>query len=337
MKKISLISFLLATTALAIFTSATIRKIDTIQSNTATDITIDPSGDLILTSATANTVPYFNATKKLLSSVVTDTELAYLSGVTSAIQDQLDDKAADADVVKLTGDQSISDVKTFTGQFIASSTTKGFRPCPVMNESQRDSIVSPGLGDCVTNSTQASLNVYNGSEWGAVGGGGGGGGSFVWELNGLSSPVESVLNNSISVFDFDAESNHEIFASLVVPETYTAGDQIKMKGIKFVINASGSVLLRSQTSLIKVFDDITVTPPVHTSTNLEVSFVSAQNSVYELDDLDLTDSSGEIDGNAVQAGDVLVIKFYRDNINESSSANADCRVFKYSASVKFDG
>jgi len=174
MKRIGLISFFLATTALAIFTSATIRKIDTIQSNTATDITIDPSGDLILTSATANTVPYFDATKKLLSSVVTDIELAYLSGVTSAIQDQLDDKAADADVVKITGDQSIAGVKTFTGQTIASSTTNGFRPCPTMTEVQRDAIVSPVLGDCVTNSDQNALNVFDGSAWTDVGGGAGG-------------------------------------------------------------------------------------------------------------------------------------------------------------------
>lgn len=192
MRKISLISFLLATTALAIFTSATIRKIDTIQSNTATDITIDPSGDLILTSATANTVPYFNATKKLLSSVVTDTELAYLSGVTSAIQTQLDSKAADADVVKITGDQSISGVKTFTGQIVASTTSNGNRPCPTMTEAQRDAISSPVLGDCITNSDTSSLNIYDGTAWGAVGGGGQGGINYIEQYNAESSITDWV-------------------------------------------------------------------------------------------------------------------------------------------------
>jgi hypothetical protein len=30
------------------------------------------------------------------------------------------------------------------------------------------------------------------------------------------------------------------------------------------------------------------------------------------------------------------VKFYRDNTNETTSAAADCKVLKYSATVKFD-
>lgn len=41
-------------------------------------------------STTATTVPYLDANKKLVSSAVTPTELGYLSGVTSAIQTQID-------------------------------------------------------------------------------------------------------------------------------------------------------------------------------------------------------------------------------------------------------
>lgn len=43
--------------------------------------------------ATASTVPYFDASKLLVSSAVTPTELGYLSGVTSAIQTQIAAKA----------------------------------------------------------------------------------------------------------------------------------------------------------------------------------------------------------------------------------------------------
>ena len=42
--------------------------------------------------ATATTVPYFDASKNLISSAVTPTELGYLSGVTSAIQTQINGK-----------------------------------------------------------------------------------------------------------------------------------------------------------------------------------------------------------------------------------------------------
>lgn len=44
--------------------------------------------------ATASTVPYFDASKNLISSAITPTELGYLSGVTSAIQTQLNAKQA---------------------------------------------------------------------------------------------------------------------------------------------------------------------------------------------------------------------------------------------------
>lgn len=44
--------------------------------------------------ATASTVPYFDASKNLISSTVTSTELGYLSGVTSAIQTQFTGKQA---------------------------------------------------------------------------------------------------------------------------------------------------------------------------------------------------------------------------------------------------
>jgi hypothetical protein len=50
--------------------------------------------DLILSSLTATTVPYLNGSKQFTSSAVTPTELGYLSGVTSAIQTQINAKAA---------------------------------------------------------------------------------------------------------------------------------------------------------------------------------------------------------------------------------------------------
>jgi len=54
--------------------------------------------------ATATTVPYFDASKNLISSAVTPTELGYLSGVTSAIQTQLNGKqASDTQLTSLAG------------------------------------------------------------------------------------------------------------------------------------------------------------------------------------------------------------------------------------------
>lgn len=77
----------------------------------ATNLSVSGMTNLDLT---ASTVPYTDANKKLTSSAVTATELGYVSGVTSALQTQLDAKAATADAVLLAGTQTISGVKSFT-------------------------------------------------------------------------------------------------------------------------------------------------------------------------------------------------------------------------------
>lgn len=60
--------------------------------NTNGDINLDPNGTggVAFPDLTASTVPYLDANKELTSSSVTPTELGYLSGVTSAIQTQID-------------------------------------------------------------------------------------------------------------------------------------------------------------------------------------------------------------------------------------------------------
>ena len=65
--------------------------------------------------ATADRVVITDSTKSFTTSNVTATELGYLSGVTSAIQTQLNGKAADSDVVHKTGNETIGGNKTFSG------------------------------------------------------------------------------------------------------------------------------------------------------------------------------------------------------------------------------
>jgi hypothetical protein len=113
-----------------------------------------------------------DGTGQVKSSSVTSTELGYLSGLSDTLTNLLSNKANDSEVVKLTGDQSVSGVKTFTGKIVASSTVNGSIPCPVMTEAQRN-LTTPAVGDCVYNSTSLELNVYDGTQWKEAGGGGG--------------------------------------------------------------------------------------------------------------------------------------------------------------------
>lgn len=68
----------------------------------ATQLSWSTSG-VELNQLTASTVPYLSSGKILTSSAVTPTELGYVSGVTSAIQTQLNAKAADNIVIKKDG------------------------------------------------------------------------------------------------------------------------------------------------------------------------------------------------------------------------------------------
>jgi hypothetical protein len=72
----------------------------------------------------------------------------------------------------------------------------------------------------------------------------------------------------------------------------------------------------------------------HTSTNTELT-LSTANELTSVGDVDLTDGVGEVNSIQVQPNSVLLIKFYRDNTNETSSSSEDARFLKFSASVSF--
>jgi hypothetical protein len=76
--------------------------------------------------ATLSTVPYFDASKNLISSAVTPTELGYLSGVTSAIQTQLGNKQPlDTDLTTIAAlTPSTGEILTWSGtEWIAATPT----------------------------------------------------------------------------------------------------------------------------------------------------------------------------------------------------------------------
>lgn len=71
------------------------------------DVSISGGGTVISIDSGLNV-------NKLANGSVSNTQFQYLSGVTSNIQTQLDAKAADAAVVKLTGNQTVAGAKTFS-------------------------------------------------------------------------------------------------------------------------------------------------------------------------------------------------------------------------------
>lgn len=58
-----------------------------------------------------------------------------------------------------------------SNKITVTSTTSGSKPCPAMTEAQRDAIVGATTGQCIYNTAQLKINVYNGTIWKAAGGG----------------------------------------------------------------------------------------------------------------------------------------------------------------------
>ena len=126
-----------------------------------------------------------------------------------------------------------------------------------------------------------------------------------------------------------------MFLNVVVPDSYKTGDQIQLVNSKcFIDNATDNLLFRCETTLIQDGDAFDTTTNQHTSTNTELVLTSA-NVLLNVGNIDLTDGSGEINGVAVAAGDILKIRLYRDFANELTSAFEDGKFLRYSASVSF--
>lgn len=132
---------------------------DTTDAHDAAAISVVPSGNLTATDVAA-----------ALNELQGDSDVLD-ARVDTAESDII---ALDAEVVKLTGDQSIANVKTFTGKLVTTSTTNGAHPCPSMTDAQMLAATAAD-GDCVHNTTLDTWLVYSSTEalWQEVGGGGG--------------------------------------------------------------------------------------------------------------------------------------------------------------------
>src|SRR5690606_16154564 len=166
-------------------------------------------------------------------------------------------------------------------------------------------------------------------------GGGSGGGSFAWEMNGDIAPIE-LVEHGMSLYGFDHQSLAEIYALVVVPDSYKPGKQIKLLNAAFSSPGNAdNVYFRSLTTLVKTGVALP-SANTHTSDNAELTLVTA-NVVTPIGALNLTGAVGEINAVAVAPGDILIVKFYWDIVNASVSNAELAKFLKYSASISFQG
>lgn len=179
------------------------------------------------------------------------------------------------------------------------------------------------------NSDLNQFEGYKNGNWGSIGGGGGGAG-FSWRKLAGTAPTETEENGEI-VNLFGAGLAQELYTSIKVPASYSAGTQVLVYVSGYSPSTSNTILFKAQSTLIKkATDAFSSTTNQRTTTNSALTnTVASQLREFALD---VTDSTGKINGVAVSAGDVIKVRMYRD---ATDTDTADLRMIADATDAKF--
>lgn len=201
-----------------------------------------------------------------------------------------------------------------------------------------DTITFGGLPSQAINDTKIwvtsatpNQTLYNAITTGAIGGGGGGG-SLQW-IEGSNAPVPSVDAASNRVFAFSQGLGQVLTTVVKVPHQFAGGTQIKLRLTFYsAASSSGTALLQSISTLVRPGTDVfSSTTNQRTSTNGGVALSSATTNIPQLVTLDLTDTSGNINGVAVAADSLINVTLTRG----TDTSTNDLNVLVYGAEVTF--
>lgn len=188
-------------------------------------------------------------------------------------------------------------------------------------------------GRVVYNTVTKRAQLDTGNQYVSLGGGAA---PPVRFRNYQNGPNEAFING-IQLFDFSVNGDQEVWASIKVPSDYVAGLPITLEGGLFACNqGSGFVRFAVDAYLMKSASSILGTPGTpYQSTNAKVSVPSTLNRLTAIGSIDLTSSTGTINGVAVAAADLILARLYRDIVGEVTPANEDARFLVDSLTSKF--
>lgn len=150
-------------------------------------------------------------------------------------------------------------------------------------------------------------------------GGGGGGGSLSWIEN-VDSPTP-LFENNIEVYGFDYGLSQSLYTNIKVPNSYGAGSPVKMRTEFYSPDSSGTVLFQTISTLIRTGTDlISSLTNQRTSTNTAVTLGAGTVNIPQAVTLDLSNSTGQINGVAISAGDTIIVQLTRGTDTATSQA-----------------
>lgn len=150
-----------------------------------------------------------------------------------------------------------------------------------------------------------------------------------------NAPITN-LDLGFQVEEFYDGDDQQLFALVKVPSNYVAGSQIKLAGGKvYTATASGAIRFNITTTLINSTSVMTSLTNQYSSTLGTINASATPNTINSLADYDLTNASGQINGVAVAAGDLLALQLYRSSGQENPTRAAVAKLIIESFELKF--
>lgn len=152
--------------------------------------------------------------------------------------------------------------------------------------------------------------------------GGGGGGSLQWN-EGANAPAYQIGTTTNTLqYLFTSGLGQSLYTSIKVPHRY-GGTQIKLRIEVHSPDSSGTALMQSVATLVRSgVDTYTSTTNQRTSTNSAITLSGGTANIPQIVTLDLTDTSGKINGVSVSGDDIIFVNLFRG----SDSGASDLRV-----------
>lgn len=152
------------------------------------------------------------------------------------------------------------------------------------------------------------------------GSGGGGGSSIIWEELALA-PTAS-FDNNVKLWVFEQGLTQYLYTVIRVPASYTAGNQINLRGLFYSAGTSNNALLQTLATLIRAETDaISSTTNQRTSTNAAVTLSAGSANEPQKVVFDLTSASGQINSVSVAAGDLIIVRLTRGSDTSANDIN----------------
>ena len=133
---------------------------------------------------------------------------------------------------------------------------------------------------------------------------------FIQWMEGAQAPLQDFQNNE-NIYLFDAADTQYLYASVLVPNGYTAGSQINLRCRFSSADTSGNVLMQTLATLIRSTDLSTSTTNQRTSTNAAITQSASTQTRYQVLTFDLTSTLGQVNAVAVSPGDTILVRLTR--------------------------